>query len=43
MGLNGIYLAQPLADLLTLLVCAFSVRPMKGIATHNMSPAFAGD
>lgn len=35
-GVTGIYLAQPAADLLTLLVCAFLVRPMKRIASKNI-------
>lgn len=36
LGVKGIYLAQPLADTLTLAVCLFSYKPMKHIATENM-------
>ena len=36
LGVTGIYLAQPAADILTLLVCIFSVRSMKHIASDNM-------
>ncbi len=35
-GVNGIYAAQPVADILTILVCVFSIRPMKRIASANM-------
>ena len=36
LGVNGIYFAQPAADLLTLLVCVLSVKSMKRIASRNM-------
>ena len=36
LGITGIYLAQPLADVLTLLVCVFSIKSMKRIASANM-------
>ena len=36
LGVNGIYFAQPAADLLTLLVCVLSVKSMKKIASRNM-------
>lgn len=36
MGVWGIYLAQPIADVLTLGVCLCSYRPMKRIAAENM-------
>ncbi|MGN1249095.1 MAG: MATE family efflux transporter [Candidatus Spyradocola sp.] len=36
-GLTGIALSQPAADLLTLAVCLLSIRPMKRIASQNMS------
>lgn len=36
LGVGGIYLAQPLADVLTLAVCVFSYKPMKRIAAKNM-------
>ena len=36
LGVGGIYLAQPLADVLTLAVCVFSYKPMKRIAARNM-------
>lgn len=35
-GVAGIYAAQPLADVLTLMVCLFSYRSMKEIAGTNM-------
>lgn len=35
-GVRGLYAAQPAADLLTLLVCVFSIRPMKRIASERM-------
>lgn len=37
LGVRGIYFAQPAADVLTVLVCAFLVRPMKRIASRNMA------
>ncbi|MEG0216616.1 MAG: MATE family efflux transporter, partial [Hungatella sp.] len=36
LGVNGIYFSQPIADVLTLLVCLLSYRAMKRIATQNM-------
>ena len=39
MGVAGIYLAQPAADLLTIAVCLLSVRPMKRIASEHMAAA----
>lgn len=36
MGVTGIYLSQPAADVLTILVCAFSIRSMKATAARNM-------
>ncbi|MDD3410621.1 MAG: MATE family efflux transporter [Eubacteriales bacterium] len=36
-GVNGLYLAQPAADLLTLAACLFLIRPMKRIASRNMA------
>ena len=37
LGVWGLYLAQPAADVLTLLVCVFSIRRMKALATRKMS------
>ncbi len=37
LGINGIYFSQPVADILTLIVCILSIRPMKRIATKNMA------
>lgn len=37
LGVTGIYLAQPAADVLTILVCLFSIRPMKRLASSNMA------
>lgn len=36
LGVTGIYFSQPAADILTILVCIFSVQKMKKIATANM-------
>ena len=36
LGVTGIYFSQPAADILTVLVCACSVRAMKRIASQNM-------
>ena len=35
-GVTGIYFSQPAADILTILVCVFSIKSMKTIATKNM-------
>lgn len=37
MGLGGIYLAPPCADLLTLVSCLPLSRPMKRLASKNIS------
>lgn len=37
LGVRGIYYSQPAADILTILVCVLSIRPMKRIASGNMS------
>ena len=42
MGVMGIYLAQPAADILTVLVCVVSIKPMKRIASKNMSDSKSG-
>ncbi len=39
LGLPGIYFSQPAADCLTILVCIFSIKPMKRIASKNMGCA----
>ncbi len=39
LGVTGIYFAQPAADLLTIIVCLFSIKPMKRIASQNGSPS----
>ena len=36
LGVTGIYLTQPAADILTILVCLLSVKSMKRIASRNM-------
>ena len=42
LDVSGIYLSQPFADVLTILVCLFLVKPMKRIASENMNkPAAA--
>ncbi len=35
-GVTGIYFSQPAADILTILVCLFSIKPMKRIASERM-------
>ena len=39
LGINGIYLSQPAADVLTIIVCVCSVRAMKRIASRCMGCA----
>lgn len=36
LGVRGIYFSQPAADILTILVCVFSIKSMKRIASQNM-------
>lgn len=36
-GVRGIYFSQPAADILTLIVCILSIKPMKQMATRNMT------
>lgn len=36
-GITGIYLSQPAADVLTILVCLCSIKPMKVTASRNMA------
>ena len=38
LGITGIYAAQPVADVLTILVCILSIPAMKRIASKNMLP-----
>ena len=35
-AVQGIYAAQPAADVLTMLVCLFSIKPMQDIASRNL-------
>lgn len=37
LGVTGIYLSQPAADILTIVVCLFSIKSMKKIAIKNMT------
>lgn len=37
LGVTGIYLSQPFADLFTIITCLFLVRPMKRMASENMN------
>lgn len=37
LGVVGIYLSQPVADVLTILVCLCSIKPMKAAASRNMA------
>ena len=39
LGVLGIYLAQPAADVLTILVCVCSIKKMKILASRKMSAA----
>lgn len=36
LGVAGVYLSQPAADVLTILTCLFLIRPMKRIASESM-------
>ncbi len=36
LGATGIYLSQPAADVLTVAVCLFLIKPMKRVASENM-------
>ena len=36
-GVSGIYFSQPAADLLTILICVLLVKPMKRMASRNMT------
>lgn len=38
MGVKGIYLSQPAADILTVIVCVILINPMKKMASRKMSP-----
>lgn len=42
LGATGIYLSQPAADVLTILVCLCSVKPMKAAASRNMAQLQGG-
>lgn len=35
-GVTGIYFSQPAADILTIIVCLFLIKPMKKMASENM-------
>lgn len=35
-GVTGIYLSQPCADILTIIVCVLLIKPMKNMVTKNM-------
>lgn len=39
LGVTGIYLSQPGADILTLIVCLYLIKPMKKIASKHMGAA----
>lgn len=36
LGVNGIYLSQPAADLITIIVCIFLIKPMKRMAAERL-------
>lgn len=42
LGVTGIYLSQPATDGLTILVCLFSIKPMKAAASRNMAAVQEG-
>ena len=42
LGVNGIYLSQPAADILTIIVCLCSVKSMKSTASRNMGVVQGG-
>lgn len=42
LGVTGIYLSQPAADVLTIIVCLCSVKSMKTTASRNMGTAQGG-
>lgn len=42
-GINGIYFAQPLADVLTVFVCLFSYRSLKRIALEKLGAGICPD
>lgn len=42
-GVTGIYFSQPAADVLTILVCLFSIKSMKATASRNMSAVQEGE
>lgn len=39
LGVNGLYFAQPAADIFTILVCVFSLQPLRRIASEKMRSA----
>lgn len=41
-GVTGIYLSQPAADVLTILVCLGSIKSMKATASRNMASVQSG-
>ena len=42
LGVTGIYLSQPAADILTIVVCLLSIKSMKAPASRNMGAAQGG-
>ncbi|SHK44239.1 MATE family efflux transporter [Hespellia stercorisuis] len=40
LGVTGVYLSQPFADILTILVCIFLVKPMKRMASQNIQEKY---
>lgn len=42
-GVTGIYFSQPAADVLTILVCLCSIKPMKTAASRNMAEIRGGE
>lgn len=37
LGVSGIYVSQPAADILTILICILLIKPMKNAASRNMT------
>lgn len=43
LGIYGIYLSQPVADVLTIVVCLCSIKPLRSTAAHKMGAVFEED
>ncbi len=43
LGIRGVYMAQPVADIVTILVCTFFIRPMKRSASDKMAAMYVSE